>query len=1041
MKSSILKIFLTITFLLFSFIFSLFLGISINSIQIADLKIEKLYIKWDKKLNLSIQNIDLRNLKGEDESFSIVKLHKKLQNLKYIPTLFQTLKLPNILLKDDVKASFIFNEKEQGSFVINAQEIQLFSSIYTQNNSIFIKIKQLSFKDKNINLSGVLQLTQQNVQSKLKIDINEDASFVAHLKSSQTKLYYKIDSLKPIKSIKYIVDDLLNTPPYIREWIIDAIDMKELQINNVSGWLAYDDIENSYKNLNISADIKKLNYRYNKDVAPIKTEHTLLSFHNGKLIIEPKEAYTYKQYLGNKNIITLDFTKENIFLNILLQLKAKLNKDVLKILKAYNIDLPFLQKKGKTDTHLLLTINLNNLDVKANGKFIPTPNSLFNYVGLDITLHSATILLNNYEVTIPQMDASYENIMDANVKVKFDALTQKGIIKFYVKNIHLPETSLSKPVVAKYFIEKNNNHIKISTPSQWKVLDQNVTIEPITLPFDTEKLLLHIPTTKVTVEDYLTFFATGSRDFKTEITKLNIDITKFQYKNITLTQTVKNLHFIHDKSFYFFLKNKAKLQLEKTPFSLKNSYVSIDSDSLTLKGFLDVNNTANAKIDFHHKFKTKKAHLTLNNLIVFPPSLGKEVLRKNKTNLNLTFYNNELQLHSQELAFNFYTKKEQWFVDLLDLSKLAPYSKLLQQYKLQQGKVTLSKTSSQNYIEYNGIFQYPFEILVKHNEPINNYTFNGTYSLNNDLIALKLNKLLSLNYKQNNLQLSLKNGGINLKATLDMLDAIKEKKTKNQKNSNLKINFNAKKSYVYLSENRRALADTMWLHFGDNKTVATLQYKKGEAKFQLDDKNELYLYGSNFNDRFMNELFALSKFKGGKLNFSLVGPLNNFNGVIHFSDTILIDYKLLNNILAFINTIPSLVTFSIPGYNTNGLAVKNAYAKFTKKGDVYNFSDLYLDSKEVDILGKGTANYKKNTIDLTLNLKTDLASSISKIPVVGYIIFNGKSLSTTLKVDGKLTDPSVHSLIAQDIILAPLNIIQRTLMLPYHLLYGEDDKK
>ncbi|SFV51756.1 FIG01209130: hypothetical protein [hydrothermal vent metagenome] len=54
--------------------------------------------------------------------------------------------------------------------------------------------------------------------------------------------------------------------------------------------------------------------------------------------------------------------------------------------------------------------------------------------------------------------------------------------------------------------------------------------------------------------------------------------------------------------------------------------------------------------------------------------------------------------------------------------------------------------------------------------------------------------------------------------------------------------------------------------------------------------------------------------------------------------------------------------------------------------------------------------------------------------MVGYIIFDGQSISTTLKVYGKLEDPKVETMLAKDIIVAPLNIIKRTLLLPFHLL-------
>ena len=191
----------------------------------------------------------------------------------------------------------------------------------------------------------------------------------------------------------------------------------------------------------------------------------------------------------------------------------------------------------------------------------------------------------------------------------------------------------------------------------------------------------------------------------------------------------------------------------------------------------------------------------------------------------------------------------------------------------------------------------------------------------------------------------------------------------------------------------------------------------------------------------MDKLFALSKFKDGKLSFSMAGKTKDYKGLIHIKNTTVLDYKILNNILAFVNTIPSLVTFSLPGYSKNGLEVKSAYINFNSKDDIFDITDISLDSKEMDIVGRGTASFTKNEIDINLNLVTDLGSSISKIPVVGYILLGEDSISTSMSISGKLDDPNVKSLIVKDIAIAPLNIIKRTLLLPFHLFESDEKKK
>ncbi len=228
--------------------------------------------------------------------------------------------------------------------------------------------------------------------------------------------------------------------------------------------------------------------------------------------------------------------------------------------------------------------------------------------------------------------------------------------------------------------------------------------------------------------------------------------------------------------------------------------------------------------------------------------------------------------------------------------------------------------------------------------------------------------------------------------------------------------------------------------------TAQLKYKSGSAGLRLENKN-FHLYGKDFNDKFMTTLFSLSKFNDGTLDFSLNGTLAEYTGVIYVQDTIINDYKILNNILAFVNTVPSLVTFKLPGYSNEGLLINKAYIKFEHKNNTFNLTDIYLDSKEIDIFGNGFVDIDNDKLDIVLNLKTDLGSNLAKIPLVGYIILDGETLSTNMHMTGKIADPKVQSLIAKDIVVAPINIIKRTLSLPYLLIKkaiqvaGEDQEE
>ncbi len=203
-----------------------------------------------------------------------------------------------------------------------------------------------------------------------------------------------------------------------------------------------------------------------------------------------------------------------------------------------------------------------------------------------------------------------------------------------------------------------------------------------------------------------------------------------------------------------------------------------------------------------------------------------------------------------------------------------------------------------------------------------------------------------------------------------------------------------------------------------------------------------YVEGGHFNDRFMEHLFAFSDFDGGEMSFKLAGKVNDFEGIMRIENATLKEYKLFNNVLSFINTVPSLATFSLPNYNTRGLPIKEAYSHYTFRNHQFHVDNFTLNSPELKILGEGKVDFKDDFIQGTLTLKTDIGSKLGRIPMVGYILFgNDGSVSTTVNLKGKLSDPIVETAIAQEIITAPFNILKRTITYPFLWMMDDEKKK
>jgi len=890
------------------------------------------------------------------------------------------------------------------------------------------EIEKLLDIKRKVEVNGhVLLSNELEIIVSLQSTINNEIFLDINALANSKKLFYNLKSQKNIKNIKHVID-IANLPKEVQYWAFDAIDMSYLKLKSAYGWIEYKDLENAYKNVYIDSYLKNLNYTYNPSLDAIHAENTRLQFKNGALIIHPENAYSYNQLLG-KSWINIDFTTPEEQLDLYLLFNGKLNKNMLKILNAYKIKLPFLQKKGSVTTNLNISVGLRTIDVRAKGDFF-TKKANFDYLGLNIDIFDTFIKLDNYDVRIDNMSAKYKNIADTKVKVTYNAKKSVGKISFKVKDIAFKKQNLSlqtNNLNITYNIVPNHDTIEIAK-SNWKLHEESLEIEALKIPFDLDKLIIKVPPTMVKIKDTALLYASGEVNVKTLKSNIDIDLLDISYKGFKLAQSNTQAKLIYDKKIEIDFKSKLLLSLKKTDYSLDKLSIDIMDEKIKLKSFVKVDDIAQAKVVLSYNLTKNSGAFALQNVKIGNKDIGDIFSKKSSTHFSIKKQEKLLILESQSIDTIIVVDGDKWFLNIDSLEKIVRYSPLLKSSKIDNGDININ-SSYNNNINFNSSFTYPHKLLVVNNKHIKDYALYGVYQPAKKSTSIHVNNLVHINIDKE-IKIHTKNIGIDINELINALD--NNNTTKNSKNS-INMILKAKDSYLYISKDRHVSSDLIDVQYVNDILTAQLVHKKGSAGFKFHNK-KFHLYGENFNDKFMDNLFALSKFKGGRLDFSMQGTTKEYDGIFNIKNTTILDYKILNNILAFVNTIPSLITFGLPDYSEQGLKVKSAYMNFSSKDDIFNISGINLDSKELDILGEGTASFKYNNIDLKLNLKTDLGSSASKIPVVGYILFDKDSMSTSMSVTGKLTDPKIKSLIAQEIIINPLNIIKRTILLPYHLL-------
>ncbi|MDR1555164.1 MAG: AsmA-like C-terminal domain-containing protein, partial [Campylobacteraceae bacterium] len=413
---------------------------------------------------------------------------------------------------------------------------------------------------------------------------------------------------------------------------------------------------------------------------------------------------------------------------------------------------------------------------------------------------------------------------------------------------------------------------------------------------------------------------------------------------------------------------------------------------ISLNGTLDASQKQMNASSFMHYVNIE----TKNNSIV---SLGNI-----STPLIFDITENGVKLGLEEFETNI-TFGNKSTVALNSLKKLYPYSQIMQQYSIRRGRMNLETSDFKN-INGNATVYGLNLPLFSNNSKVS--SFKGVFNIRNENLHIKSN--------DGNIRIDLKDG---INVALNNLDVLFDMNSSSQilnedndsstpiyaklLNGNIKI---ANSNSTILSENISLNVDPKGF------ISANLTYKNGELELS---KNKSYfsIYAIDMKSEFVNRLANKEFFSGGIFSTTVSGDLENeFSGIITIRDTKMKDFMTLNNIIAFLNTIPALATLNDPKYSSTGFPVKSGMIEFYKKENLIYISTLFLEGYSSDITGTGYIDLTSNEIYLDLKISTikALSSIINIIPLVNFIVLgeDGK-IDMHVYVKGPLNNPKVET--------------------------------
>jgi hypothetical protein len=523
----------------------------------------------DKKLILNIENIEYTSTKSKTKS-SIDDLKSNISLLPKILKLFQSINIERLKIDDNEFKIILDNE----SLYLDNKFINISSKIDISSNQVVFELYSLYLKDLELLLDGKIKIDYFNE----KIDYYgnfyyQDIKSKINLELTQKLAKFYLSS-EPFKSLKFL-KKFLDLPIVAEEWMYDNVkgDIKLKEFYGEFDLEKNQIVENSLRG---NAQIDQAKIRFHKNVDVVNTKSLNISFEKDKLhfdLIEPK--YKGNDLIGSYVTIHNLTSALNGVVDVNIKANnAKLDKDILDILKAYGITLPLVQKSGNTNASLLMKFPYEEKKHMTTKGLFLIKDAEISINNFSFNTKKAEVILDGTTVEVKNADFKHKNMIDAVVNLSIDTKTLKseGIadIKSFLINKDNGEKILHiQNKITPLFLDFNKEvNIELKDlETNIKVTDfVYVDIKNLSKIYPYSKLLkdISIKDGKLSLiiksDSDIEFNATvNGLDFPLQknnelITSLDID-GLIKGKNITISSVDGNIKIENNEKLKLFLKN------------------------------------------------------------------------------------------------------------------------------------------------------------------------------------------------------------------------------------------------------------------------------------------------------------------------------------------------------------------------------------------------------------------------------------------------------------------------------------------------------
>lgn len=1026
-------------------------GIHIEYFSWKSIQLENCSIVWDNKIRVSIETINITPDGTENSSLPDVKdIRSYLMAGKHAGPFIAEIGIEHLKFKDFSGALKYtgWSDEAPGVIHLSSPDITLDVTIQHDGRDFLLKFNELSSKAYISTITGSARITDEPlVTGKLLADIAGMLPLGLTFSADSKGLSFAGDKPVTIDSIKPVVD-LFQLGPVLSPWVSEYLKGSNYQLTHLEGMLLWDDPASFLDSLHAKVRVQDCEYTFAQGIEPIKSEYTDVVFQKNILNIYPHNAGFYGQDC-EKSWVKIDFAEPTEpILTAYINTRAVLNDDIINLLDHYRISMPFMQLEGTTAVDLVLEINLANIDLDATGTF-KIDRGVLEYQGIALEVSDAVVLLKNKDVTIKRLQVTYPEAFAGQIEGQIDFSRRYGDIsvtvidsKFKAGDSEIKLHNRSKKLIYIFHIRPDGDILE-STASTWQI-DANVFhLAPFTAPFNPGTKIVSLPPTSInSIRSQSDAMMSGDINLIDRTADLLFDFNSYRRGSLELAQPNWQLGVQINNGLKIQSRKTSKWFINNIAATLSPHEIHYKNDTVTIHdGHLTYGNFFEGSVDGSINLETRKGSFVFSKLKLKNDTIGTLLRDRVGFKVFVSGDDKNLQFEIPLLDATIESGEDNnWQVTFRDLDKLVDRVPFCKRYHLTNGTLTIGSKDGNKPYHFQGTVTYPYSVLVINGTPVNRYNFSGLIDEERTTAQLIDNLKITIDEK---ITIRSDNIEYNVVELVKLLKSLtKVDSGSSEKDRSKQIDLLAKNSSLYFRPENRVLADRMRVRIVDGKMSLRLKHESGNAAFVVED-GKFSLEGENLDDAFMEALLAGSRFSGGTLSFTGSGDTEKFNARFKVQDTLLEDYGVMNNVLAFLDTIPALITFSVPDYNTEGMFVDSALLDLTYADTVYTVNSFDVNSTVLTIRGVGKASISGDTIDLTLNLLTQWRKNLSKIPLIGYVLVGDEKVpSIKLDVTGKLSDPDIQNSAFEEIVTLPFDIGFHVLSLPFQWmddLFSDED--